>query len=79
MAANGEFWTAICNYVHYLRFIVLFMILLFLLTAFSLVFGHPGTAAYAMALLDGALTVVVGVVAGLMMWYCNNRETDSPF
>lgn len=72
-----KFGSVLCDYQDQFRLGFMFGILLLIFTLISFPFLTPGTASYAIAVVDLVLVLVLIVTTGAAHWYCAryNQQT----
>ncbi|MFB6129085.1 MAG: hypothetical protein ABEJ47_04905 [Halorhabdus sp.] len=69
-----EFWTVVCDRLPQMRFLLIVLIVLSLLSAFSVLYTAAGTASHIIAIVDFGLVVVLIVVTLFFQWRCAHNE-----
>ncbi|MFB6074995.1 MAG: hypothetical protein ABEJ89_08290 [Haloarculaceae archaeon] len=73
MAWSDDFWSLVCGFRRQMVVVLYFLVVLLVLTGFTLALGNPESASYMLALIDVALIVIVGGVIGAVYWQCQRR------
>lgn len=77
MTKRDEFWLLVYENREHLMFIQVFMLVLLLLSGFAFLFISPGSESFTISMINVALILTLGVLAGATYWYSKFRE-DKP-
>jgi len=77
MSARERFWETVCPYHRYLMPWLAVLAALFVLTAFTLVFGTPGTGAYRLAIINLLLLLGLTGAMGGVVYVCTKRQQEA--
>jgi len=74
MTWHEDFWEIVCGYQRQMLILVYFLLVMLLLTLFTLVIGEPGTNSYFIAIFNAIFTTAICLFIGAFILTCRRRE-----